>query len=58
MKGLEIVKKICDTISFNIKTYHGDNEFDIQVLRMLLLPGLPSISARYKHVHVIEKSIL
>ena len=54
-KGLETVKKIYETRGFNITTYHGNNFFDIQVLRWLLLSGLLSICARDEHIHVIER---
>ena len=57
MKKLEIMKKLYDIRGFNITAYHGDNEFDMQALRMALIPSLISICDIYNHIHVIDISI-
>ena len=51
------MKQIYETRGFNIKSYHGGNYFDTQVIDTAILPGLIQICARDKHMHVIEWSI-
>ena len=43
--------------SFNICDFHGDNEFDKNVLRNFLTPALLHIYGREEHVGTIERSI-
>ena len=57
IKGLEIMNKINYTRGFNVTSYRGGNEFNIEVMETALLSRLLSICARYEHIHLIDKLI-
>ena len=58
MKGFEILNQIYENRGFNIKVYHGGNEFGIQAMKTVLLLGQLLSCTWDKQVHVIEKSII
>ena len=55
MNGLEILNQIYVTRGFIITSYHGDNEFDMQALKIVLPPGILFICARDEQVNIIER---
>ena len=57
MKGLEIVKKIYRSRGFRIVCFHGDNEFNIYLLKRRMMPAEVNKCAKDEHIPMIEISI-
>ena len=54
---LDDVKKIYRSRGFRILFFHGDNEFNINLLKQKMLPSNMKICAKDEHIHIIERSI-
>ena len=57
ISGLNGVKKIYRSRGFRIVFFHGDNEFNINLLKHKMIPSDMNICAKDEHIHIIERSI-
>ena len=50
-----MIKRTYLTRDFIITDYHDDNEFDIDDIRLILLPGQLQVCAKDEHVSKVER---